>query len=525
VKVSATTESGAGRDAEPLLLSLSGIHKRYLSVTANENISLQVARGEIHAILGENGAGKTTLMRIIYGVTQPDEGVIRWNGEPLRIESPAKARELGISMVFQHFSLFESVSVAENISLTVDGTLKELSARIREKGEEFGLPVRPDALVHDLSVGERQRVEIIRSLLQNPALLILDEPTSVLPPPNIERLFATLRRLSENGIAILFISHKLDEIRSLCHTATILRQGRVSGRIDPSRATADKLAVMMIGRDLPKAVHAPARGDGEVRLRMDRLSTANPDFRTVNLHEVSLEVRAGEILGVAGVSGNGQSTLVRLLSGEEALPRELAGRIELMGAPVGASGVGRRRELGLSYVPEERLGRGAAAPLSLSQNALLTAFRKGLIARGLIRFRRCDAFADRCIEEMQVSCTGNAASAASLSGGNLQKFIIGREMMVTPKVMIAAQPSWGIDVGAAAVVRQKLINLRDAGAAILLVSDDLDELFEVSDRLAVMFRGRLSEPLATRRTDAETVGRMMIGLFDHTDRDFTEAAQ
>lgn len=505
------------------LLCLSGITKKYPTVVANENIDLMVQAGEIHAVLGENGAGKSTLMKIIFGVAQPDAGTIVWNGEPVSIDSPARARELGISMVFQHFSLFEAITVAENISLTVPGTLKELSRRIRQKGQEFGLEVEPSALVYNLSVGERQRVEIIRCLLQEPKLLILDEPTSVLPPPNVEQLFETLRRLADNGMSILYISHKLEEIRSLCSSATILRQGRVSGHVSPSEKSSRELASLMIGRELPKPSHPPARSDGEVRLRVTELSSRDPDPHVLNLDRLSIEVRSGEIVGIAGVSGNGQQMLSKLLSGEEVLNASDMHRIELMGMPVGHQSAARRRDLGLSFVPEERLWRGAVPPLTLADNALLTGHRRGMIGRGMVRKRPRDAFADQCIADMDVICAGSNASASSLSGGNLQKFIVGREIMMAPKVLVVAQPTWGIDVGAAAMVRQRLIDLRDTGTAILLISEELDELFEISDRMVVMFKGRASAAVDARATDAEAIGRMMIGEIEADQ--FSEAAQ
>ncbi len=495
------------------LLQLHRITKRFGNFVANDAIDLTISPGEIHAILGENGAGKSTLMKAIFGVHQPDGGEIRWNGKPVEIQNPGQARNLGIGMVFQHFSLFETISVVENISLTVPAPLPELAERIRSKSREFGLPVNPQALVHGLSVGERQRVEIIRCLLQEPKLLILDEPTSVLPPPSIEQLFETLRLLSKNGIAILYISHKLDEIRALCHAATILRHGQVTGEVDPAAVSSHELATLMIGRDIPHADHPPASDDGEVRLAVHDLSFPSPDPHAVSLKNIELEVRSGEIVGVAGVSGNGQSALSRLLSGEQELPPAQAEKILLLGNPAGHLNPEHRRKIGLSFVPEERLGRGAAPPMTLSDNSLLTAHRRGMVKHGLIRRAEQNAFTDRCIEEMDVRTRGRHSLASSLSGGNLQKYIVAREMQLEPKVLIVSQPTWGIDVGAAALVRQKLVDLRQAGTAILVISEELEELFEISDRLVVMYDGRLSPPIRTRQTNAERIGRMMIGEF------------
>ncbi len=507
------------------LLRLENISKNYGSLVANDKVNIDIRPGEIHAVLGENGAGKSTLMKMIFGVTQPNAGTIYWKGQPTEITSPARARALGIGMVFQHFSLFETITVAENISFTVPGDIRELSQRIRAASEAFGLAVEPDALVYKLSVGERQRVELVRCLLQEPSLLILDEPTSVLTPQAVEKLFVTLRMLSDRGIAILYISHKLEEIRALCHSATILRHGQVTGQVDPREETSHSLAKMMVGRDIPRSAHAEARPDGKVALRVSGLSTRERDPHAVNLQGVSLEVRRGEILGIAGVSGNGQQALSRYLSGEETLPATRKGEIEILGDAVGHLGPAERRRQGLSFIPEERLGRGAAPGLSLTDNMLLTAHRLGMVARGFILKRVRDDHAERCIREMDVRCGGSGANASSLSGGNLQKFIVGREMMLRPKVMVVAQPTWGIDIGAAAMVRQKLIALRDEGVSILLISEELEELFEISDRMAVMFEGRMSQPVRTRATTPERIGQMMVGLFEARDEMAAEAAQ
>jgi ABC-type uncharacterized transport system ATPase subunit len=520
----ATADKAVGQAGDSLL-RLDKITKRYASVLANDGIDISVQPGEIHAILGENGAGKSTLMKIIFGVTQPDSGTIFWRELPVEIHSPAAARALGIAMVFQHFTLFESVTVAENISLSVPGNLKDLSARIRQASKDFGLPVEPDALLYSLSVGERQRVELLRCLLTEPSLLILDEPTSVLPPQSIERLFVTLRALAERGIAILYISHKLEEIKALCHSATILRQGQVTGRVDPCRETAQSLARMMIGREILRSTHSPAVPRNGALLRVSGLSAKEDDPHAVGIKDVSFEIAGGEILGVAGVSGNGQRTLVRFLSGEETLPVRKSSEIEMLGVPVGHLNADQRRRMGLSFIPEERLGRGAAGALSLSDNALLTAHRLGMVSYGFIRKRARDVFAERCIEEMDVRCGGHRSRATSLSGGNLQKFIVGRELMLRPKVLIASQPTWGIDVGAAEIVRQKLIGLRNSGVSILVFSEELEELFEISDRIVVMFKGRMSGPVMTREVTPEQIGRMMLGMLLMFEDPYLEAAQ
>ena len=493
------------------LLSLRGLTRSYGAVRANRGIDLDVAPGSIHAILGENGAGKSTLMKLIYGVERPDAGTITWKGEPLALASPAEARKVGIGMVFQHFSLFETLTVVENIALIVPGAKAELAARIRSLGQEFGLEVDPLAHVHALSVGERQRVEIIRCLMTDPKLLILDEPTSVLPPQSVERLFETLLRLRDRGVSILFISHKLDEIRSICDRATILRSGAVTGNVDPRAHDAHALAAMMIGRDMPAPLPAEAHAPGPLALELAGLDHSPDDPFAVALQGVSLQLHGGEILGIAGVSGNGQGELARLISGEETRPSIDRDEVRMFGQPVGHLGAAARRRLGFAFVPEERLGRGAVPEMSLSDNALLTAHQFGLVGRGLIDRRAEAAFTAQVIEDFDVRTPGPAAEAGALSGGNLQKFIVGREILLAPKLLFVAQPTWGVDIGAATAIRHRLVALRNAGVAILVISEEIEELFEICDRIQVIRKGRLSPPLRVAETRVEDVGRYMIG--------------
>ncbi len=493
-------------------LVLRGITKRYPAVVANDNVDLEVRPGEIHAVLGENGAGKSTLMKIIYGVTKPDAGTVLWEGQPIEVSSPAEARRLGIGMVFQHFSLFETLTVAENISLALDERIApdRLATLIREVSENYGLPIDPKRLVHSMSVGERQRVEIVRCLLQKPKLLIMDEPTSVLTPQAVLKLFETLRRLAAEGCSILYISHKLDEIQALCDTATVLRGGRVVGSASPKQETAESLARLMIGSDLPEC-HLQPRAPGERRLAVERLSLRTLDPFGVSLREVSLHVCSGEIVGIAGVSGNGQKELLSALSGET-LSDPAA--IQLRGQPVGQLDPARRRRLGLGFVPEERLGRGAVPALDLADNALLTGSDHGMVRRGFIRRAVVRSFSRSVIERFKVKCRSEQAAASSLSGGNLQKFIVGRETMLDPQVIVVAQPTWGVDIGASMLIRQALVDLRDQGVAVLVVSEELDELFMICDRIAVIAEGRLSPAVPTGQTSVEQVGAWMSGLFE-----------
>ena len=492
-------------------LALAGITKRYPGVVANDDVSLRVAPGEIHAVLGENGAGKSTLMKVIYGAVRPDAGEIRVDGAKVDVRNPQEARRLGISMVFQHFSLFETVTVAENVWLGLDRSLSlaRVRERIAAKAGKYGLEIDPMRPVHTLSVGERQRVEIVRALLTDPRLLILDEPTSVLTPQAVERLFGTLRRLAATGCSVLYISHKLDEIRALCSACTVMRGGRVTGVVDPRAESNASLSRLMIGAEPPPLVHRPARS-GEVALAVRGLALPRQGPFGVDLHEVSFEVRAGEVLGVAGVSGNGQQELLCALSGEDL--RAPPGSVVLLGQDAHRAGPRRRRERGLHFVPEERLGRGAVPTLSLAQNLLLTR-REAVGPGGWIAVRRLAAQADALIRRFGVKARGAPAPARSLSGGNLQKYIMGREIDAEPKVLVVAQPTWGVDVGAAAQIRAALLSLRDGGCAVLVVSEELDELFELSDRIVVIAKGRVSPPIARADATVERIGEWMSGLW------------
>jgi general nucleoside transport system ATP-binding protein len=494
-------------------LQLTGISKRYPAVLANDAVNLTVLAGEIHAVLGENGAGKSTLVKVIYGAVKPDAGKVLFDGREVQVRNPQEARALGVSMVFQHFSLFDTLTVAENVWLGLEksSSLSEVTQRIVSKGRDYGLEIDPQRPVHTLSVGEMQRVEIIRALLTNPKLLILDEPTSVLTPQAVESLFVVLRQLASEGCSILYISHKLHEIRALCTACTVMRAGKVTGTCDPRQETNASLSRLMIGAEPAKLEHRPARSGAAV-LVVNHLNVSREDQFGVDLDAVSFTVNAGEILGVAGVSGNGQKQLLQLLSGEDV--RAAPGMLRLFDTDVGALGPRQRRALGLHFVPEERLGRGAVPSLSLARNLLLT--RSEHVGRmGWLNLAGLEAQASCLIELFKVKAGGAQALAKSLSGGNLQKFIMGREIEAKPKLLVVSQPTWGVDVGASAQIRAALLALRDVGCAILVVSEELDELFEISDRLVVIARGRVSPSVPIEQASVAQVGEWMSGLFDH----------
>ncbi len=497
-------------------LQLRAITKRYPGCLANDQVDLSLQPGEIRALLGENGAGKSTLMKIIYGVTQADSGSVLWQGQAVHLRNPGQARQLGIGMVFQHFSLFETLTVAQNIALAMGPgqTPAQLEPRIREVSARYGMPLEPDRLVHSLSIGERQRVEIVRCLMQDIRLLILDEPTSVLTPQEADDLFVTLRRLAGEGCSILFISHKLGEVRALCHSATVLRGGRVSGHCVPADCTDLELARLMVGDAEGLVAHYPKAQGGAPFLLVAGLDWANPDPFGCSLRQLDLQVNGGEIVGIAGVAGNGQDELLALLSGEQRAPAPAS--IRFAGQPVGHLRPDQRRAQGLAFVPAERLGHGAVPEMSLADNALLTAFQQGLVAKGMVRTRKVLALADEIIRRFAVKTPDAQAPARSLSGGNLQKFILGREILQQPKLLVAAHPTWGVDVGAAATIHRALIALRDAGAAILVISEDLDELFQISDRLGALSGGRLSPLQATAATTQVELGGWMAGRFADT---------
>ena len=513
----------------PPRLALRGITKRYAATLANSDIGLTIAPGEIHALLGENGAGKSTLVKIIYGVVRPDSGEIAWEGRPVEIPDPNAARRLGVGMVFQHFSLFESLTVAENIALGLGAreSIADLTRRIDEISARYGLAVEPTRHVHHLSVGERQRVEIVRCLLQSPRLLIMDEPTSVLTPQEAKGLFDVLRRLAAEGCSVLYIGHKLEEIKALCEAATVLRGGRVIGHCDPRVTSEREMAELMIGGELPVAHRRAPLKQGRASLVVEDLSLPPDEPFGTHLRDIALTLRDGEILGVAGVAGNGQKELLAVLSGERRTPD--ANAVRLGDIAAGHLGPAGRRRLGLAFIPEERLGRGAVAEFPLTENALLTAYLHGFVRAGLVKFGAVEDYAKQIIARFRVVAAGIEAQGSSLSGGNMQKFIVGREVGTQPRVLLAAHPTWGVDIGAALAIRQALMDLAAAGSGVLVVSEDLAELFEISDYIAVLSGGRLSPPRRTHETTVEEVGllmggRMAAGGQPHAEKDVVDAA-
>ncbi len=507
------------------LLEVRGLTKIFGSLKACDSVDLTIRKGEIHALLGENGAGKSTLVKMLFGSLEPHSGEILWNGRPVKISSPGVAKKLGIGMVFQHFSLFEALSAAENIALSLsDKTpISTIAAKAQALSYSYGLPLDPHSLVGDLSVGERQRIEIIRCLLQKPDLIILDEPTSVLTPQEADKLFETLERLRSEGKSILYISHRLDEVKRMCDAATVMRHGKVVAHCNPREETAASLARMMVGSDVHSIVRTPVDGieNAAVLLEIRNLSRKAATPFATSLRNISLEVRAGEIIGIAGVAGNGQGEFFEAVSGE--VVQQDAGAIRIKGKEAGRLSITGRRMLGAAFVPEERLGHGAAPRMKLSENLFLSRYatdKKAFLGRGgLLKDAAIDAATQRIVQIMDVRKSARDPEASALSGGNLQKFIMGRELDRLPTVMIVNQPTWGVDAGAAAKIRQSLIELARAGSAVLVISQDLDELFEISDAISVMHNGELSRPLPRAEATYEKIGLLMGGAEQATQTD------
>lgn len=497
------------KEAE-VVLRLDRISKRFGALKANDAVSLTLRRGEVVALLGENGAGKTTLMNILFGHYMADDGSVEVFGQPLPSGNPRAALAAGIGMVHQHFTLAGNLTVLENIRLGTEGVWSRSHAGAREKVErlsrDFGLAVHPDAKVGRLSVGERQRVEILKALYRDARILILDEPTAVLTPQESEALFATLRKATALGLSVIFISHKLHEVMAIADRCVVLRHGRVVGEVDTHATDKGALAALMVGGEL-SLPRAEARTPGAVLMQLQGVTT--PDRgATPGLKAVSLELRAGQITGLAGVSGNGQAALAEIVGGQ-ALPG--SGSISLRGIPVRNWSPGVALARGVARIPEDRHHQGSIADFDLTENAVLEGYRSRFSRRGWMNWRAAREFAERIIADYDVRCPGPGTRIRLLSGGNMQKLILGRAMAPGPEIILANQPVRGLDVGAIAYVQSQLIAARDRGAAVLLISEDLDEIMGLSDVIHVMSQGRLSPGFARGTMTAAELGLWMAG--------------
>jgi len=491
-------------------LEIQNITKSYGDLKANDDISLNIKPASIHALLGENGAGKSTLVKVIYGSLQPNSGQMKWCGEEYAPKSPFEAREEGIAMVFQHFSLFESLTVAENIILGLDdiGLDADFTEQITKYSKQYGLDINPQQVVGDLSVGARQRVEIIRCLMQNPKLLIMDEPTSVLTPQEVTDLFVTLKKLAEDGCAILYISHKLEEVRQICSHATILRGGKLVQNCNPQDHSKQELAEMMIGKKLIQLARSNIT-TGQDIFSINNLSRKSDDMFGVDLQGISLTIKKGSIVGIAGVAGNGQDELMQLLIGEVEAPEET---LVFKGEDIGDLNSHQRRQLSMFFIPEERLGHGAVPDMGLNENMLLSRPEKsGMTNYGVINWNNVEKLTQQVIDDFKVQTQSSKMQAKSLSGGNLQKFMVGRELIQNPELLVVAQPTWGVDAGSENNIHQALIALADQGSAILIISQDLDEILTLCEQIHVLSEGSLSAAVDMEDNGLDKISNLMLG--------------
>jgi len=507
----------ANKKGSEILLKANKINKSFGNFKANKNIDISIAKGEIHALLGENGAGKSTLVKILYGVLKPDTGTIEIDNKEVSISSPNSARKNGIGMVFQHFSLFPALTVAENILIALDKKVKfkDLISEISTLSKEWDLFIDPLKRVSELSVGEQQRVEIIRCLMQNPKLLIMDEPTSVLTPQEIENLFKILKRLASSGCSILYISHKLEEIIELADQVTILKSGKSIATIDAKKTTTKFLAETMVGKEITtlKKLNTKVSSE-EIALELKKLNKLKTTDFGISLKNINLQVNYREILGIAGVAGNGQVELMEILSGETISDND--NQILLDTQPIGFKNITERRQLGIETIPEERTLHATVPNLTLSENTFLTYFSKyyksnKIISNFLNNPQNSLMESKKIVKDNDVRCPEANPLANQLSGGNLQKFILGRSLENNPKVAIFSQPTWGVDIGAATSIRQKLLNLSQNGKAVILISQDLEEIFELSDKICVINDGILSDTFLVDQITAAEVGLLMGG--------------
>lgn len=509
--MTAAREGGAAgaqdRPGPSPVVAVRGICKRFPGVVANDHVDLELRRGEVHALLGENGAGKSTLASVLAGLYQPDAGQLWLDGEPVVLKSPREALAHGIGMVHQHFRLVRRFTVAENVALgdrsqPILMSTPDVHRDVVELGERYGLPIRPDALVADLTVGEQQRVEIVKTLYRGVDVLLLDEPTSVLTPQETEALFTTVRAMAADGKAVVFISHKLGEVLAIADRVTVMRDGRVVGSVATADTSVRELAQLMVGRSVDLEVHRAGGAAGAAVLTLEDV-TVEQDARRGRLREVSLEVRAGEIVGIAGVSGNGQRPLAEVAAG---LLTPDHGRVRIGGRDVTGRGTRAARAAGLAYVPEDRLGTGLAPSLTVAENLQLTRGHRPLLDR-----RRWTAQAERLMQEFDIRAPGPGTTTSSLSGGNLQKVLLARELDAGPTVIVAASPTRGLDVGAIEAVRGLLTSRRAEGCGVLLISEDLDEVLALSDRVLVLYEGRIVHACAAAEADVTELGLAMAG--------------
>ena len=497
-------------------IEMLGITKRFPGIVANDNITLQLKKGEIHALLGENGAGKSTLMSVLFGLYQPEEGEIRKDGKTVAIRNPNDANALGIGMVHQHFKLVEVFTVLDNIIMGVEpckhGFLqkKEARARVAALSEKYGLHVDPDAKIEDITVGMQQRTEILKMLYRDNEILIFDEPTAVLTPQEIDELMQILRNLAAEGKSILFITHKLNEIMAVADRCSVLRKGKYIGTVDIASTTQEELSRMMVGRDVNFHVEKRPSVPGEVVLDVQGMTVASRVHKNNAVKNVSLQVRAGEIVCIAGIDGNGQTEFVHGLTGLEKL---VSGRITLCGQDVTKAPIRRRSLLGMSHIPEDRHKHGLVLDYSLEDNIVLQRyFEKEFTRAGFLRRRNIRKYANQLIEQYDVRSGQGAVSVArSMSGGNQQKAIVAREIDKDPKLLVAVQPTRGLDVGAIEYIHQQIVAERDAGKAVLLVSLELDEVMDVSDRILVMYEGEIVGELDPKKTTPAELGLYMAG--------------
>jgi general nucleoside transport system ATP-binding protein len=505
----------AKRKEPKILFKATKINKSFGDFQANIDVDISIKKGEVHALLGENGAGKSTLVKIFYGVLKPDTGKIEINNQVVDISSPKSARNNGVGMVFQHFSLFPALTVAENILIALDKkvSFKKLILEIRALSKEWELFIDPLRLVSELSVGEQQRVEIIRCLMQNPKLLIMDEPTSVLAPQEIKNLFKILKRLSNSGCSILYISHKLEEIIELADQVTILKSGECVSTLNAKTTSTKELAEKMVGKKIIKLKKTSVINNSKnVALEVKNLNKVKDNNFGITLKNINLKINYGEILGVAGIAGNGQVELMEMLSGEAICKNN--DEILLDNIPIGSTNITSRRRLGIEPIPEERTLHATVPNLAMNHNVFLTYYykyqnRKNLFSNILINPQDSLEESNKIIKDNDVRCPEPNPLANQLSGGNLQKFILGRSMANDPKVAIFSQPTWGVDIGAATSIRQKLLNLSKNGKAVILISQDLEEIFELSDKICVINNGVLSDILPVNVMSASDVGLLM----------------